>query len=534
MADQLSPSQCILLAVHYASQSNIKALHAFTPTRQDAFDPELVLRILLSYLPETVEPSSYTTYINEVYSRTYLEQQAPVELDISSVKDLSDSAAQKRVKKLRLLDLIPPDFPPHAPQDVLTRFLCHRAYMIDTETGLLTLVPQLFVPFLDRSDFLRTWFVSVVLPVLRFGYEYYPGSEAPLSLRDFEKLEGAKGIELLLSKAKYAKHEIISATDSEGTVGRDLRGLVGPWIYGHTERKRRKLDEQDSARTSKGNKRISLSGVSDGDKTGHDWEYTFKWMVHQATENFPLVTNAIEEWDGPSDVDLGGYGDGHHYMDDDLQAKFERQYAQASFASCYAVALDSPETIDGAHGILVRLAELLDFEPPPDLAASVEQLPKVDSHASMLHESESTTVLEPDSLLRPEHPLTTPRMETYMLLQMLVYSAYQLAGLGHNISIVNVARLRFFSDEDEQMALMQKILHGLCQNGKRDDQEWTNDRNKLLWLWDWGIDKNEGAVRGAGIFGNIDRSYFEREALNAIIGTSSESPVPSLEKLSVS
>lgn len=537
MADQLTPAQCVLLAVHFASESNIKALHKFTPSRQDAFDPELVLRILLTYLPEGLDPAVYTTYVGEVSSRVYLEQQADLEIDISPVKDIADHVAQKRVKKLPLLELVPPEFPPHAPQDELTRFLCHRAYRIDEEAGLLSLVPGLVTPFLDRSEYVRTWFICVVLPLLRFGYEYYPGNDTPIPVKTFERIEGAKGIDILLSKATYTPHEITSPTDSEGTVGRDLRGLVGPWMYGHSERKRRRLyrdGKSDSTSTTEP-RRISLTGVTEQDKTGHDWEYAYTWMVHQATKNFPLITNAIEEWDGPGDVDLGGYGDGLGYLDDDTQIKLERQYAQAAFASCYAVEADTAETIDGAHGILVRLASLLDFEPPPDLAASVEQLPKIDRHAKLLHESNSHIFLEPDVLLKPEHPLTTPKMETYMLLQMLVYSAYQLAGLGYSVSIVNVAKLRFFSDEDEQMALFMKILHGLSARGKRDSEQWVSDRSKLLWLWDWGIDSDEGALRGSGVFGNIERSTFEKEILRALIGTSSKSiDVPLLNGLSIS
>ena len=69
MAKDLSVAQCILLTVHYASEGNIKALHSFTPTRLDALDPELVLRILLAYLPESLDPREYTTYIGEVASR---------------------------------------------------------------------------------------------------------------------------------------------------------------------------------------------------------------------------------------------------------------------------------------------------------------------------------------------------------------------------------------------------------------------------------------------------------------------------------
>ncbi|KAG9960999.1 secretory pathway Sec39, partial [Aureobasidium melanogenum] len=523
----LSSAQCILLTVHYASEANIRALHAFTPLRLDVLSPELVLRIVLSYLPETVDPSLYTTYVREVATRIYLEQQEPLDIDTTPVAALSTEQAQKRVNKLSIADLSPPAFPPHAPTDLLTRFVIHRANRIDSETGLLALVPRLAEPFLDTNDYLRTWYVSVVLPLLRLRYDYYPDKKDPPTLPAFERLDGQQGIDLLLENVTNVEHEITSSTDSEGVAARDTRSMVGPWMYGHTERKRRRLDseqdpnhdEQTTVRSPPRTAFIKLDGVSKHDKTGHDWEYVFQWMVHNAVNSFPLVTNLIEEWDGPGDVDLGGFHNPQDYLDDDTQAKLERQYAQAAFASCYAAEADTPETIDGAHGILVRLAQLLDFEPPPELATSVKQLPKVDKHAELLHATDSTIYLEPDVLLRPEHPLATPKLETYMLLQMMVYSAYQLNGLGHSISILNVAKLRFFSDEDEQLNLLLKIVHGLAAKGKRDEQQWQYDYDKLIWLWNWNIELEDQGRRGAGIFGRIEKTVIERELLKVLISS---------------
>ena len=450
-----------------------------------------------------------------------MEQREPHALDISSVADISDAAAQKKVKKLDLLELAPAGFPPHAPDDDLTSFLCHRSYRVDSETGLLTLLPELFRPFLDRNEFVRQWFVSVALPLLRLQFEYYPNTDAPLSLKDFQDLGGKDGIDALLSRTTHATHKITSATDSQGTIARDLKGLVGPWMYGHTERKRRKLawNQEQQTDIPQGNRKVSLTGVTEDDQTTHEWEYVFEWMVKEATHNFPMVTNAVEEWNGPGDVDLGGYLDEARYLDDDLRTKLDKQYAQTAFAACYAVEANNTETIDGAHGILVRLAEILDFEPPPDLATSVEELPKIDSHASLLHESKSTIILDPNVLLDPNHPLTSPTLPTFMLLQMMVYSAYQLAGLGHSISICNITKFRFYSDEDEQMSMVQKVLHGLSQGGKRDEHQWTTDRGRLLWLWNWNIDPEEGALRGAGPFGRIPRDTLEKAILQAMLST---------------
>lgn len=551
MSKDLSAAQCILLTVHYASSGNIKALHSFTPTRSDALDPEFVLRILLTYLPESIEPKGYTKYVGEVGSRLYLDyEREDVEVDLSPVKELSEERAQKQVKKLHLSKLLSPKYPPHAPQDFITQFVCQRAYRIDEQTGLLDLIPQLVEPFLDRNAYLRSWYVSVVLPVLRLECEYYPqdGAAPRIALSEFERLEPMPCLDFLLQKG-VEENGNAAAPDSPTTnavstaqkrtmIARDVKGLVGPWMYGDSERKRRKLDrhtgEQDEdkddvAEVSRGMRKISLSGVGEEDKTGHDWEYMFKWMVSHARNNFSAITQCIEDWDGPGDVDFGGIVLGSRdYLDEDVQRKLELQYAQAAFAACYAAQDDSTEVVRGAHAVLARLAELLDFIPPPDLASSVESLPKIERHATLIDQSRTTKDLEPDNLLEPEHPLTTPRLETYMLLQMMVYSAYQLLSLGQPMSLVNVTKLHFYSTAEGQLSVLQKILRGLSKSGARKDEaHWTADRGKLMWLWNWGIDgENDGNENGAGVLGKINKGDFEEEMLKVFVDTSCKSDLP--------
>ena len=546
MAKDLSSAKCTLLAIHFASEGNIKALHSFTPTRSDALSPEHILRILLTYLPESLDPREYATYVEEVASRLYLDtEREDVEIDISPVKDVSDEQAEKKVKKLKLLHLAPPNFPADAPKDDLTRFLCHRAYRIDSETGLLSLVRQLVEPYLERNDYIRTWFISVVLPLLRIESEYYPEADDPsLGLERFEQLGGKEGIDFLL-KNDIEKQSTSPAQNIE--LARDIKGLVGPWVYGQTKCKRRKIKQYrqpvsegaDESSLENGMRKISLNGVKPEDITGHDWEYVYRWLVLRAQDDLPLITRAVDDWDGPSDIDLGNFVPGHSasYLDEDLQRKLEAQYAQAAFACCYAAQTDAEETIRSAHSILARLAMLLDFIPPPDLATSVDSLPKIERHAAALDASQNTSYLDPTALLTPEHPLTTPRFETYMLLQMMVYSAYQLAGVGYAVSMVNVAKLHFYASADEQLAVLQKILRKFTASGTRkDDTQWTADRAKLMWLWNWGMEseEDEETTTGAGVLGKIPRETFEEEMLKCFTETSckSDPTLPSSDRSS--
>ncbi|KAF4555677.1 Sec39-like protein [Elsinoe fawcettii] len=515
MADKLSKSQCILLAVNYASESQIQALHQLVLLRTQELPPELVLRIVLTYLPGVTPPSQYTDLIAAVTAADPLDNDLSGSLDTTAVNGISSASADKRLRKLTLLPLSSPSWPTDAPDDTLTRFLCHRAYRIDQETGLITLVPDLVRPFLQQSEYLRLWFISVVLPLLRLQHEYFLDIEpaAKLTLEAFEKIDGYHGTDLLLSGAG-AVQEDDSTSEAAGTIGRDLKGLVGPWLYGHTSRKRRRLNgHADSEPSTQEN----LS--QDEDKTGHSWEHVNKWLVRNAAVDFQAVTSALDDWDGPIDVDLGGYANSAELMHDEERAYLERRYAQAAIACCYAVEANTEEVVRGAHGILSRLADLLDFVPPPDLATSVEQLPHVDGHMSEIHATDSLACLDPERLLDKKHALTEPTLAAYMLLQMLVYSAYQLLNLGHPTSITNVTKLRFFSEDEEQLQIVKKILHGLSQHGKRDEEQWMSDRAKLLWLWNWNIDPDEHAQRGSGPFGDIPKEALEKEILVAMLVT---------------
>lgn len=517
---ELSPAHCVLLATHYAAESNVDAVRTLSLDRPDAFAPEILLRILLTFLPESAEPSTYNSYAREVASRLYLQQRAKIEVDTAPVKEISSSQAQKRVKRL---DLLPLAHASCADKDLdpLTLFLVHRAYRIDAETGLLTLVPQLVDPFLEHSDYLRAWFISNVLPLLRLDFEYYPNAGSTASLERFSRLQGPPAIDVLVGKAEAAEKD---PSSEDPLIARDLRGIVGPWMYEFGERKKRKALDTARPRSSVGlaeteKNHPGADAAPGAAKDHHDWEHVYAWMVRRAPQRFDLISDAFENWDGPRDIDLGGYGDPNHQdgLDEDVYQYLRNRYAQAAFSSVYSAESNTRDTIEAAHGVLVRLANLMDFVPPPDLATSVEMLPKIEGRTSVLNES-STSILQPDTLLKPDHPLTAPYLETFSLLQIFVYSAYILADLGQPISLNNLAKFRFHSDEDDQLQMVGRVLKGLVSRPKTDEELWRSARNKLIWLWNWGMDPSEEhATTGPGVFGKIRRFSLEKEILISMI-----------------
>lgn len=516
MAEDISKPKCILLAIHYASEGNIKALESLTRIRSDDLDTQLVLRILLTYLPESIEPKEYTRFIGHLCSDTSNEHEATErdpEVDVAPVKEVDEQQARRRAKRLKLLDTRPSNYPEDGPDDALTQFVCHRALRIDEQTGLVNLLPQLVQPFLERNEFIRAWYIGDVLPLLRLQFEYYPeDTTGGRALAEFEDLDAKGSVEFLM-------HEAAASSSENSNVARDIKGLVGPWMYGNSLRKRRKLGHNADREDINGD--VDHAQLQELREVGFEWQYVYRWMVEESREKFELAAEAIENWDGPSDIDLGGLDAGHsdRYLDEETQSDLERQFVQVAFACCYAVESSLQQATRQSYSVLARIARLLDFDPPRDLSVGVEQLPQIRKTDMQLGSSQLPLDLGLENLLDSNHPLTTPSQQNYVLLQMIIFSAHQLSELKHAISIADVATLRFAATAEEQLAVLQRVLHGLSGGGtKRDETQWKEDRAKLLWLRNWGDDA-EADDTSLGVFCQVPKQTFEEENLKALIET---------------
>jgi hypothetical protein len=502
---KLSGPHCVVLGVHYATESNITALRALTALRHTELPLELILSILLTYLPEETDPSLYYEYLNELASDSRTPGNDPAKsLDISEVEGLSNSRAKKKQRALELVPVIHPLYAAETELDLLSHFLIHRAHRIDTQTGLLDVIPQLVVPFLSHSEYLRTWFISTVLPLLRLSYEYYPQSPAS-SLDDFARLKGRRAIDYQLSHVRNAGDREIH------NVARDLKGVVAPWMCGATDRKRRRLTTE-GRRAS-----IAEEHVSEPD----DWECLFQWLLHTSKQHLALVTAALKGWDGPEDMDLGGYEEGRDYVDDEHQRQLEVRYAQTALACLYSVDKSDVNTLLTAHSLLRRICDLLNFRPFPDLNTSVDALPSYDLEIPLLQDY-TTNLLREERLLEADNDITKPSRDSVRVLELVVFSAHVLSTLQYPISIRDLAKICLRRDEGEQKSILQKILHTLSSAPKKDSHQWNTIRLKLLWLWNWDTTNHEDA-RQQGVFGTLDRKTVETEVLKALLESSHHS-----------
>ena len=505
----MASPQVILAAVRHASNADIPALRQLLEW-PNTLKLELTLRILLTFLPEGTEPGLYVGFIRELSeAQSNTEGHTTPSFPEQPKQDISENEAHVRVRRLRLIPLLNPKAQYDQQTDSLTLYLLHQAHKIDAETGSLDLVCQLLEPFFNHSEVLRTWMTSNLLPLIRLDYEYYPQSGTSHSLEDFERLDDSVAIHLLLSKAAQRN-------DQRDTreVGRDLRGLVGPWMYGETTRKRRKL--------SHGKKSQSLIAAghttedrldAEEEQLSSGWSHVNEWLLDLGLRDFPRAVDAMTQWDGPYDVDYGDWGARTQSVDQDELRTQTRRYSQAGLAALYATNDSSLETIIGSHRVLLQTARLVELDEPPDLKRSDAPIASVVSREYL--DSLSPAHLLHNTLLRFPNPLTSPTASAVSLFNLVLASCYKLLNLGNIKTSRSVAELALFGTEADQVAELKKTLYTLRAE-KMDEKLWASIRRQMLWLRNWEHQAH-GVEEPRGVFSKVAKTDLEVELLRAML-----------------
>ncbi|KAI0200988.1 Sec39 domain-containing protein [Astrocystis sublimbata] len=500
MAAPLSPPRVLLLAVHFATKSDIDSLGALVTHHPDVLRPELILRVLLTCLPETLPSSEYVGLVERIETGAlYSEPDLSTQYDPSSVQDITDGEATKKTRRLRLLPLAWERSPAAALQDPASLFLIHRAHRVDQEAGLLTQLPDLIVPFLQHAPCIRTWMVSALLPLLRRNFEYYPDEPITETLESFERLDSKTAVATLLSRTGTREEDLPH-------VGRDLRGLIGPWLY-------------NEARWEDGAGTHSHADSSEaGQKSCPAWEHVLEWLTTQASLSWKVAVKAFDQWDGPTDADLGDYGS--EWFDDEEQGLLERRFARAALASAYSITDTSVDALSGVNSIITKIMSLLDQDPCPTLQVASSLLsPFTEAESENLLSAKSASLMRND-LLEDSNYLTTPNPTSTQLLHVLTLSAYILTKAGSPCSVRRAGELAFLQDEREQKAEALRLIRSFSASGpKNDDKYWIRARNELLWLRDWGAEEAFGSADAPnrGIFGQLKKDFLEVECLKAFL-----------------
>ncbi|KAM0327717.1 hypothetical protein ACHAQA_006012 [Verticillium albo-atrum] len=506
----LSPPKLVLLAVHLAANADVNSLAYLTSRHPAVLRKELVLRILLTYLPETTPSAEYVSFIEELDSGEFAERETD-DLDYAVVQDLNDEQAAKKVRKLRLVPLSDTKGSADHEEDHTSLFLLRRAYKVDEEAGMLTQLPSLLAPFLQHNPDIRTWVLSTLLPLLRRNYEYYPQDSIPYTLAEFQNLPDGVAVNALLAHT--------GADGDYSNVGRDLRGLVGPWL--HSDARWVPAMSADSSLQL-----ATSAGVNAEGLVCAGWERVLEWLNTHAARSWRVAVAAVEQWNGPEDVDLGDYDS--VWLQEEQQRYLDRRYARAILACAYVVPEATPEALQGAHTMVAKVMDLLGDDDLPTLEQAAETLqPVADLDGELLSSPKNTAHMR-DDLLHEGNPLTIPSQKTARLLHALILSAYLFTQAGHPCSVKRAGDLVFIRDEREQKAEAIKFIHTILTRAPRNDEKyWISARKQILWLRDWGAKPGPGGT-GIGALGRVKVEFLEAEILKALLSNNNYSLAASL------
>ncbi|KAI1004774.1 hypothetical protein K3495_g3444 [Podosphaera aphanis] len=511
----ISTAKIVLLAVSYAGQADISGLHAILSKYLRVLHTELFLRILLSHLPETLESTNYVSLLEFLVS----DSTSPipdVHIDISGLAEISDEEAEAKARKLHLLPLAWPHTPYNNPADPLLLFLFHRSLRIDKNAGFLSEIPALLTPFFQRYPILRVWMVSTILPLLRLNYEYHPLNDnddaVNITIPMFERLDHKATVRFLLSRME--NNEL---SDSGYTVRRDLRGLIGPWIYGETQRK--KLREVQDEFSYFLPPKFQPESLSINEKYA-PWEEVYRWILQQANDSWKIAVQAIEGWHGPDDYDLGDH-ESEVFLDEESRIYLERRYAQISLAVAYSIPEGSKSALEAIQRIIVRIISLMDQPEIPNIETACALLMPVIEINIETHSQMGSKNLK--DLVDHDNPLTKPNRASIILIHTFLTSATLCGRFGCPVTIKHLAELVFHRDENMQRHLFQKIILFISSNGIEDDHSYLRIRKELLWLRSWGtaeLATDTSANFGIGILGLLSKVTIEIEFLKVLLAKS--------------
>jgi hypothetical protein len=232
---------------------------------------------------------------------------------------------------------------------------------------------------------------------------------------------------------------------------------------------------------------------------------------------------AIEEWDGPGDVDLGGYADGQSGLNEDDQQQLEIRYARTILATAYSSQENTAAGLIGVGQILSRLVTLMDEERLPTLEQAAALLQPIPNSVNDLLHPDHTGHLR-NELMDESNILTKPSNASIQLAHALATSAFLLVKAGINVNIRTVGELVLLQNKAEQAAELSKLIARASNYQRQDEKYWLRTRNEIVWLRGWGAEELQKPAtpltHGRGPLGLLDAEVMEKSVLEAILNNS--------------
>lgn len=493
MDSPLSAAKVILLAVNFAAYANIDSLGTLANRYSHLLQRQLLLRILLSYLPETTNPTEYISLLKHIGDGNG-SNFAPLvqgEIDCTSIEQLTDNTAEKKVKKLQLRQLYDANSDISGDDDDLVIFLKQRAYRIDSQAGLLSLIPSLVEPFIDKSPSFYLWVTTTVQPFVKRYSTYYADDHDRILLEDFERLSDGAALGLLLGKTAPAEH----AT-------RDLFNLVLPWI--------------SSKERWTG---LDCSIISQNGLECSAWRHYLELMLTWNLGSWSTTTKLVQQWNRSRSLEVPRALSSS--LNEAQYAYLDNTWDQAVIACIYNISDTTTEAIHGAYSMCRTLLQSRDNPSPQELElylSSSDTLAPAD--VGLLGDAKLISFLR-SFLLDSKNPLTAPTAQSLSLLMNLIGSTYICNKFGLGVTIRRVADLVLLQDLREQKTILSRLIRGLCAQALRDqDTNLLQARASFLWLRHWNVMPGSD-VSGPGLLGAVSVAEIESEVLKALLEQSS-------------
>ncbi|KAL5627519.1 hypothetical protein BROUX41_003672 [Berkeleyomyces rouxiae] len=485
MNPALSNAKVVLLAVHLATAADVDRLAGLVSRHREVLRKDVVLRILLTCLPEQVPPPLYVPLLKQLDSGVFDEYHG--ELDAGVVQSLSDEEAVKKARRLKLVPLVWESPVVEVQGDQVGLFLLKRAYQIGKQPQLLGHLPGLLSPFFGRFVGLRAWFVSRVLPLIRRSFEYYPQSPAHVTLEQFQELSEAQCASLLLSQTGVTP-------ESSKFIGRDLRGMIGPWLQ----------DKNQWSWSDQYGRQVCPAFMQ-----------VLEWMLRQAGTNWATAAQAIEQWNGFDDIDTGSF-ETVPAVDQTQLHSLQQMYLQTALGCAYLAPEGTVQALRSVYDILLKVSHMLNLPELPTLEQSA-------SNPAVLEPFQTNSFIVPklasymrNGFLSASNSLTITSQASIHILQMLCVSAFLLARSGISQTIKNIGDLVFFADSHSQQILASRYISLIANRTSHSQEtEWIKAREELMWLRSWG---NETTDHPIGVFGSVNKQFIESEFLKTLLG----------------
>jgi hypothetical protein len=226
---------------------------------------------------------------------------------------------------------------------------------------------------------------------------------------------------------------------------------------------------------------------------------------------------AFVRWDGPEDIDLGGYEREEDHNDGE-KSLLKKSYGQTGLAVVYA-ADPTRSSLEGSFQITSKVAALLHIDPGLDLQFDSLTLPALNLDLDTISKASRASLLQ-NNLFGPSNLLTVPTMQSIAFLQAVLASLRILREVGYQTSSRAATTMCLQSSDEAQSLELRGVVNAIVSQAK-PGRDWSRIREQILWLRDWrGASPNsqtEPRREYHGLFWRMSREMAETHILKAML-----------------